>query len=127
MLSVACGMFHVACCVLEFIEQCRDTSGTTAVCILIEHSTRRLWVANVGDSRAVLCRKGTVLALTRDHKADRPDEVERIRKAGGYTKHTHTDRQTERGNPKHLHHGITNNIHQYIMCSPSRWSMCHVQ
>lgn len=74
----------------DFLDQCRDTSGTTAVCILIEHSSHRLWVANVGDSRVVLCRKGgLVVPLTRDHKADRPDEVERIRKAGGKQQHTH--------------------------------------
>lgn len=65
-----------------------NTSGTTAVCVLIEHSTGTMWVANVGDSRAVFCKKdGEVLALTNDHKADRPDEVQRIRQAGGFVVH----------------------------------------
>lgn len=43
-----------------------------------------------GDSRAVLCRNGKAVALTRDHKADRPDELERIKAAGGRHMHRHT-------------------------------------
>ena len=38
----------------------------------------------VGDSRAVGIEKnGTVIELTQDHTPDRPDETERVRKAGG--------------------------------------------
>jgi protein phosphatase 2C len=44
-------------------------------------------VSHVGDSRAILCRKGSAIQLTLDHKADRPDEIERIRKAGGFVIH----------------------------------------
>ena len=69
----------------------KDTSGTTAVAILICHATRTLYVAHVGDSRAVLLSSAgsssIVLSLTSDHKADRPDEVERIRAAGGFVVH----------------------------------------
>jgi len=64
----------------EFIADC---SGTTACTVLLELCTGRLWVANVGDSRAILCRGGRALALSIDHKADLPCESERIRKAGG--------------------------------------------
>lgn len=60
-----------------------NSSGTTASTLLIDHRTRRLWAANAGDSRVVLCRAGQALSLTKDHKADRPDEIDRIRKAGG--------------------------------------------
>lgn len=49
-----------------------------------------LFVAHAGDSRAILAshRGGdpsafTVTALTRDHRPDDPEEVERIRQAGG--------------------------------------------
>lgn len=35
---------------------------------------RQLYVANVGDSRAVLCRNGTALPLTDDQKPEREDE-----------------------------------------------------
>jgi serine/threonine protein phosphatase PrpC len=47
-----------------------------------------MYVANVGDSRAVLCKhNGDVIAMTNDHKADRPDEILRIRAAGGFVVH----------------------------------------
>jgi serine/threonine protein phosphatase PrpC len=66
----------------------KDTSGTTAVVALIEHTSKRIWIAHVGDSRAVLINaNGKAVGLTSDHKADRPDEVERIRQAGGFVVH----------------------------------------
>lgn len=64
-----------------------DCSGTTAVSVLIDHTAQTLYIANVGDSRAVLCSGGRAIALTKDHKADRPDEAERIRRAGGFVVH----------------------------------------
>jgi hypothetical protein len=41
-------------------------------------------VANLGDSRAVLCRRGAVVAETKDHKPSDPPERARIEAAGGY-------------------------------------------
>jgi protein phosphatase 1L len=43
----------------------------------------RLLVANVGDSRAVICRGGEAFALSSDHKPNRADERQRIEDAGG--------------------------------------------
>jgi len=56
--------------------------GTTAVVVLL--SSQRMWVAHCGDSRAVLGRGGTAMALTQDHKASRDDEVARVQAAGGH-------------------------------------------
>ncbi len=42
-----------------------------------------LYCANVGDSKAVLCRGGRAVELSYDHKPSRPDEKERIIAAGG--------------------------------------------
>jgi serine/threonine protein phosphatase PrpC len=44
---------------------------------------RTIIAANVGDSRAVLCRNGTAWDLTRDHKPNDPDEKARIESLGG--------------------------------------------
>lgn len=44
------------------------------------------YVANIGDSRAVLCRGGQPLPLSIDHKPDLTEERNRIEKAGGFVK-----------------------------------------
>ena len=41
---------------------------------------------NIGDSRAVLSRRGAALDLTVDHKPDDPSEKARIEKLGGFVK-----------------------------------------
>ncbi|KZC11184.1 Protein phosphatase 1B [Dufourea novaeangliae] len=58
-----------------------DKSGSTAVCAFI--SPRNIYIANCGDSRAVLCRAGGPVFSTRDHKPVLPAEKERIQNAGG--------------------------------------------
>ncbi|KAG7343758.1 serinethreonine phosphatase [Nitzschia inconspicua] len=44
---------------------------------------RTILAANIGDSRAVLCRKDTAWDLTRDHKPNDPIEKQRIESIGG--------------------------------------------
>ena len=56
--------------------------GTTLVTLLV--TRRSLTVANLGDSRAVLCRAGTALPLSRDHKPKNASELQRIVGAGGF-------------------------------------------
>lgn len=55
--------------------------GCTACVALITRS--EIYVANAGDSRSVLCRKGTAIAMSEDHKPDLERERKRIEKAGG--------------------------------------------
>lgn len=50
--------------------------GTTCTVALLRDGIE-LVVASVGDSRAMLCRKGKVLKLTVDHTPERKDEKER--------------------------------------------------
>ncbi|KAA0146519.1 hypothetical protein FNF29_07991 [Cafeteria roenbergensis] len=60
--------------------------GTTAVAALVRGSD--IWVANAGDSRAVLVRTdGSVRPLSLDHKPNRPDERDRILSTGGSVIH----------------------------------------
>ncbi|CAH8281711.1 unnamed protein product [Eruca vesicaria subsp. sativa] len=59
----------------------RDAGSTASTAILVGD---RLLVANVGDSRAVISRAGTAIAVSRDHKPDQSDERERIENAGGF-------------------------------------------
>jgi serine/threonine protein phosphatase PrpC len=56
--------------------------GSTAVFGLVFKN--HLYIANVGDSRAVLCNHdGKVVFETKDHKPDSPTEIMRARSAGG--------------------------------------------
>uniref|UniRef100_A0A0E0LF46 protein-serine/threonine phosphatase n=1 Tax=Oryza punctata TaxID=4537 RepID=A0A0E0LF46_ORYPU len=59
----------------------RDAGSTASTAILVGD---RLLVANVGDSRAVICRGGDAIAVSRDHKPDQSDERQRIEDAGGF-------------------------------------------
>ncbi|XP_020652146.1 protein phosphatase Mn(2+)-dependent 1K [Pogona vitticeps] len=58
-------------------------AGTTATVALLRDGIE-LVVASVGDSRALLCRKGKAMKLTVDHTPERKDEKERIKKCGGF-------------------------------------------
>eukprot|EP01105_Mastigella_eilhardi_P000750 TRINITY_DN1089_c0_g2_i1.p1 TRINITY_DN1089_c0_g2~~TRINITY_DN1089_c0_g2_i1.p1 ORF type:complete len:316 (-),score=81.46 TRINITY_DN1089_c0_g2_i1:69-974(-) len=58
-------------------------SGSCAVCVLVMDNT--LYVANLGDSRAVLgTTEGIAIALTKDHKAVEPSEMARLQECGGF-------------------------------------------
>ncbi|TXG63240.1 hypothetical protein EZV62_010234 [Acer yangbiense] len=58
------------------------SSGTTALTALI--FGRLLMVANAGDCRAVLCRKGEAIELSQDHRPIYPSEKRRVEELGGY-------------------------------------------
>jgi hypothetical protein len=62
-------------------------SGSTAATVILLGS--RLFAANVGDSRVVLCRGGAgqCLELTSDHKPRRPGEAARVRAGVGFILH----------------------------------------
>ncbi|XP_057853402.1 probable protein phosphatase 2C 27 isoform X2 [Cryptomeria japonica] len=59
-----------------------SSCGTTVLIALI--LGRSLLVANAGDCRAVLCRRGRAVALSRDHKPDLFSERLRIEALGGF-------------------------------------------
>lgn len=69
-----------------FAKACQDNellcSGTTALAALI--LGRNLLVANAGDCRAVLCKRGKAIDVSRDHKACCTLERRRIEDSGGF-------------------------------------------
>lgn len=62
---------------LERTQKCGATASV--VCIFGKH----IFCANVGDSRSVISRNGVAVNLSLDHKALRPDEVDRITSVNG--------------------------------------------
>mmetsp|Transcript_6914 Transcript_6914/g.8434 ORF Transcript_6914/g.8434 Transcript_6914/m.8434 type:complete len:440 (+) Transcript_6914:114-1433(+) len=58
--------------------------GSCAIVCLIHHPTQELWIANVGDSRAVLSRGGRAVSLSTIQKPTNPVESARIKRAGGF-------------------------------------------
>lgn len=58
-----------------------SAAGSTAVVCLVDD--KNIFCANCGDSRAVLARKGKVIALSEDHKP-RGKEAERVKAEGGF-------------------------------------------
>lgn len=58
------------------------TSGCTAVVAIV--SASKIYVANAGDSRGVLCRGGSTVPLSFDHKPSQEREIARITGAGGF-------------------------------------------
>ncbi|GBG63391.1 hypothetical protein CBR_g38013 [Chara braunii] len=65
---------------MEDNGQSRDAGSTASTAVLVG---KRLVVANVGDSRVVLCRKGKAHPLSTDHKPSKLEEQKRIKDAGG--------------------------------------------
>jgi len=60
-----------------------EEQGSTCLVVKVDPDTRTIFCANVGDSRAVLCRDGRSVPLSADHKPDCEEERKRIEAAGG--------------------------------------------
>jgi len=85
MVKTAMGESDAAVCVA--LRQLKTTAtysaGTTLVVAALEEPSNKLFIANVGDSRAVLSAGGQVVFATLDHKPHRPEEKALVEKLGG--------------------------------------------
>jgi protein phosphatase 1G len=59
-------------------------TGCTASVCAIDEQNKKLFFANAGDSRAVLCKNGIAFPMSIDHKPDIDSEKNRIYKADGW-------------------------------------------
>jgi len=70
---------------IQAAKKANDVAGSTALVALLDTARNQLTVANVGDSRGILCDiKGTVIPLSFDHKPQQLKERKRIQEAGGF-------------------------------------------
>lgn len=69
----------------SYIRHTRDShAGSTANLAVFDKGTGRLYIANTGDTRAVLSRDGVAMELSFDRKASDAEEIARIVRAGGF-------------------------------------------
>ena len=69
-----------------------ELSGSTCNTLIINKKTNKFFLANVGDSRAILCQKnGTAKGISKDHKPSDPKEMRRIIKSGGFVEDDRVD------------------------------------
>lgn len=58
------------------------TTGST--CLMVLQNSKELWVANIGDCRALINRGDEALQITIDHKPSLKSEYDRIQSVGGF-------------------------------------------
>ncbi|KAF5272182.1 hypothetical protein FQA39_LY01264 [Lamprigera yunnana] len=70
---------------LDFARNMREEPGSDSGCTAVVALLRgnQLFVANAGDSRCIVCRKGKAIDMSVDHKPEDDLESQRIIKAGG--------------------------------------------
>lgn len=59
-------------------------TGCTACVCIIDNVSKKIYFANAGDSRVVLCKNGTAYRMSIDHKPELELEKNRIMKANGW-------------------------------------------
>jgi len=59
-------------------------TGCTACVMGVDETSKKIYFANAGDSRVVLCRKGVAEEMSTDHKPELEIEKNRIYKADGW-------------------------------------------
>ena len=65
-------------------ENIAFTRGCTACVCIIDNQLKKIYFANAGDSRVVLCKKGMAYRMSIDHKPELDLEKNRIYKSEGY-------------------------------------------
>ena len=97
---------------------------TGAAVVVILRKDQELWIANAGDSRAIMSSSRRPVALSNDHKPHREDEHERIRQLGGRVTFNVNDVPRVQGNLA-LSRSIGDKyLDPYVICNPE---IKHVQ
>jgi protein phosphatase 1G len=65
-------------------DEIANRTGCTACVCAIDEKSKKMYFANAGDSRVVLCKKGIAYPMSTDHKPELESEKDRIYKAEGW-------------------------------------------
>lgn len=68
----------------EYLSSTSNNAGSTANVMLWDKYSGVAYVANVGDTRTVICRDNTAYDITQDRKATTPEEIARVARNGGF-------------------------------------------
>ena len=74
----------VAVCLVTRGNDIYDQSSNDTESDQNNDNTWKIYAANAGDARIVLCHGGKALRMTQDHRTDDPEEVRRIEESGGF-------------------------------------------
>ena len=75
-----------------FLNNINGNDGSTANVLFCDKNNNTCYLANTGDSRAILCKKnGQVSQISEDHKPDIPKEKRLIENKGGFVKNGRTN------------------------------------
>ena len=66
-----------------YLQPTEVSQGSTCTAVIIDQVQKKIFVANLGDSRTLLIKNGENAFQTMDHKPSVIPEFERIKKAGG--------------------------------------------
>ena len=76
----------------KFLEMINSNDGSTCNILYCDKARKMCYIANTGDSRAILCRNnGIVRQITKDHKPNDPKEKQSIESKGGFVRDNRTN------------------------------------
>ena len=80
--ALLCDAAHKITRIMNFELKSRSRTGTTAVTVFIRKmndGTHHIYCVNIGDSRAIMSYKDTVIPLSEDHNLKNVKELLRVR------------------------------------------------
>ena len=101
--------------ILEKLENRKQQGGSTALCALIRD--QKVFIANAGDSKAIVVKKDGAIDLTKEHRASNQEEQLRVENMGGFVI-VHKSRYLVQGSLQITRSIGDQKYKQFISCEP---------
>lgn len=103
-----------------------DSIGCTSNVVYVDKEKAQIFVANAGDSRCVLGKAGKAMEMSKDHKPECQEEIDRIEKAGSVITEGRVDGNLNLtrslGDLKYKHRSHLSPEEQAITANPDTYS-----